>query len=67
MSDHDETPPRPGSTGQGYPEDDQPGVGIDAKDHPEDDVTPDDDVPETSTREDGDAGQATGNPNAAGG
>jgi hypothetical protein len=67
MTDHEEEQPRPGSTGQGYPEDNQPGAGIDAKDHPEDDVTPDDDAPETSTREDGDASQATGNPNAAGG
>ena len=67
MSDHDETPPRAGSTGQGYPEENQPGAGIDATDHPEDDVTPDDDAPATSRRQDGDPSQATGNPGAAGG
>jgi hypothetical protein len=55
------------TTGQGYPEENQPGTGIDARDHAEDDVTPDDEAPETSTKRDGDPSQATGNPNAAGG
>lgn len=55
------------TTGQGYPEENQPGTGIDARDHPEDDVTPDHDAARTSTREDGDPSQATGNPKAAGG
>jgi hypothetical protein len=56
------------TTGQGYPEESQPGLGIDAHDHPENDVTPDDDrAPETSTSDDGDPSQATGNPKAAGG
>jgi len=55
------------TTGQGYPEENQPGTGIDARDHAEDDVTPDDDAPDTSPSRDGDPSQATGNPNAAGG
>lgn len=55
------------TTGQGYPEENQPGTGIDARDHAEDDVTPDGDAPETSPAQDGDPSQATGNPNAAGG
>lgn len=56
------------TTGQGYPEENQPGTGIDAHDHAEDDVTPDDEhAPETSSTNDGDPSQATGNPNAAGG
>lgn len=55
-------------TGQGGPEESQPGTGIDAGDHPEQDVTPDDAAaPRTSTPEDGDPSQATGNPKAAGG
>ena len=36
------------TTGQGYPEESQPGTGIDARDHAEDDVTPDGDPPQTS-------------------
>jgi hypothetical protein len=55
------------TTGQGYPEENQPGLGIDARDHPEDDVTPEDDAPEASSERDGDPSQATGNPKAAGG
>jgi hypothetical protein len=63
----DETPPRRGDTGQGYPEQGQPGLGIDAGEHPEDDVAPAHDAPRTSTDDDGDPGRATGNPGAAGG
>jgi len=37
------------------------------RDHPEADVTPDADAPETSTKHDSDPSQATGNPKAAGG
>ena len=55
------------TTGQGYPEEQPAGAGIDARDHPEDAVVDGDDAPSTSPRRDGDAGQATGNPKAAGG
>lgn len=56
------------TTGQGYPEENQPGTGIDAHHHAEDDVTPDaDDAADTTKREDGDPSHATGNPHAAGG
>ena len=55
------------TTGQGYPEEQPAGAGIDAHDHPEDDVTDAGDAPSTSSGRDGDAGQATGNPRAAGG
>jgi hypothetical protein len=65
--DHAEATPRERDTGQGYPEESQPGTGIDARDHPEDDLAPSHDAPETSTDEDGDPSQATGNPKAAGG
>lgn len=48
--------------GEGYPEDGQPGTGIDPKDHAENEIA------STGHREsrDGDPGQATGNPKAAG-
>ena len=55
------------TTGQGYPEEQPAGAGIDAHDHPEDDVTDADNAPSTSPQRDGDPGQATGNPRAAGG
>ena len=58
-------PPR--STGQGYPEEEPAGASpIEGHERgPEADVgTPS--APETSAREEGDAGQATGNPGAAG-
>ncbi|MEJ7825998.1 MAG: hypothetical protein WKF48_11240 [Solirubrobacteraceae bacterium] len=55
------------NTGVGYPEEQPSGGGIDAREHAENDATPEHDAPETSSQEDGDAGQATGNPNAAGG
>ena len=55
------------TTGQGYPEEQPAGAGIDAHDHPEDDVTDSHDAPSTSSRRDGDPWQATGNPRAAGG
>ena len=60
-------PPATDTTGQGYPEESQPGTGIDAHDHAEDDVTPDTEAPETSPRRDSEPSKATGNPNAAGG
>ena len=63
MSDHEAKD----TTGQGYPEENQPGTGIDAHEHAEDDVTPDHDAPHSGKSEDGDPSQATGNPNAAGG
>ena len=65
--DEDESTPGRKDTGQGYPEQGQPGSGIDAREHAEDDVTPDHDAPETSADDDGDPSQATGNPDAAGG
>ena len=66
QEDHD-APEGATSTGQGYPEEQPAGAGIDARDHPEDDVTDADDAPSTSSKRDGDPGQATGNPRAAGG
>jgi hypothetical protein len=60
----DEKPPT--DAGEGYPEDSQPGTGIDPRKHPENEVT-EGDAPETSVAGDGDPGQATGNPKAAGG
>jgi hypothetical protein len=57
--------PPPTDAGAGYPEDSQPGTGIDPKDHAENQIGGDD-APETRAPEDGDAGQATGNPRAAG-
>ena len=59
--------PKRETTGQGYPEEHEPGTGIDARDHAEDEVTPDHDAARTSKDEDGDPSQATGNPHAAGG
>jgi hypothetical protein len=55
------------TTGQGYPEEQPAGAGIDAGDHPEDDVADGGDAPQTSPERDGDPAQATGNPKAAGG
>jgi hypothetical protein len=56
---------QPTDAGAGYPEDSPPGTGVDPKKHPENEVT-DADAPGTTTPEDGDPGQATGNPKAAG-
>ncbi len=69
IDEHEDTDPPDGAdtTGQGYPEEQPAGAGIDARDHPEDDVADGDDAPETSPERDGDADQATGNPKAAGG
>jgi hypothetical protein len=69
IDEHDSAAPEGATTttGQGYPEEQPPGAGIDARDHPEDDVTEAGDAPKTSPGRDGDAGQATGNPRAAGG
>lgn len=66
MNDDADTTRRERDTGQGYPEESQPGTGIDPHEHAENDVTPAHDAPQTSTARDGDAGQATGNPKAAG-
>jgi hypothetical protein len=63
MNEEREEPPT--DAGEGYPEDNQPGTGIDPKEHPENEVTGDD-APDTSSAEDGDPGQATGNRRAAG-
>jgi hypothetical protein len=53
---------QPTDAGAGYPEDGQPGTGMDPQDHSENDV------PSGRSQEsrDGDPGQATGNPKAAG-
>jgi hypothetical protein len=67
MNHDDDTERQEETTGQGYPEESQPGLGIDAHEHAEDEVTPDEDAPEASTDKDGDPSQATGNPKAAGG
>ncbi len=63
MTERDQPPT---DVGAGYPEDSQPGTGIDAHDHAEDDI-PDEDGPKTKPRRDGEASEATGNPKAAGG
>lgn len=63
----DDAPEGADTTGQGYPEEQPPGAGIDARDHPEDDVVDAGDAPSPSAERDGDPGQATGNPRAAGG
>ena len=65
--DDDQAPEGATTTGQGYPEEQPAGAGIDAHDHPEDEVGDHDDAPTTSPERDGDPGQATGNPRAAGG
>jgi hypothetical protein len=67
MTEHDDTQRRERDVGQGYPEEGEPGTGIDAREHAEDDVTPDHDAPQASTDDDGGPSQATGNPHAAGG
>ncbi len=67
IDEHDEPAAADGeTTGQGYPEEQPPGAGIDAREHPEDDLDEGADAPTTSPRRDGDPGQATGNPRAAG-
>ena len=58
--------------GQGYPEENQAGTGAGTGAHTEQrsDNEPDngsDDAPRTSPQDEGDPGQATGNPRAAGG
>ncbi len=63
MTEHEQPPT---DVGEGYPEDSQPGTGIDPKQHPENEI-PEGDPPDTTTPEDGDPDQATGNPKAAGG
>ena len=62
----DDDQPPPTDSGVGLPEDAPPGMGVDPKRHPENRVG-DDEAPDTSGPHDGDAGQATGNPRAAGG
>lgn len=51
--------------GAGLPEDAPPGMGMVPSEHSENAVG-DDDAPSTATSQDGDPGQATGNPSAAG-
>jgi hypothetical protein len=61
----DEREQQPTDAGEGLPEEGRPGMGIDPKEHPENEVDGDG-APQTSGPEDGDPGQATGNPKAAG-
>lgn len=63
----DDSDPQKHTTGQGYPEEKEPGMGIDAHDHAEDDVASDVDAPESTPGRDSDPSTATGNPRAAGG
>ena len=58
-----EQPPK--DVGAGLPEDAPEGLGIDPAEHAEND-TADDHAPQTTSADDGDPGQATGNPGAAG-
>ncbi len=64
-----ERPQQPATdSGAGLPEDGQPGTGVDPKQHPENEQADDGGrAPTTSSPEDGDPAQATGNPRAAGG
>ena len=67
-SEHDEQPGAQ-DIGQGYPEENQPGTGSGAHSEQRSDNEPDngsDDAPRTSPQDEGDPGQATGNPRAAG-
>jgi hypothetical protein len=61
MSEHEQ---QPTDAGEGYPEDGQPGTGIDPAEHAENEVAGN--APDANQRDDGDPGQATGNPKAAG-
>jgi hypothetical protein len=56
----------PTDVGAGYPEDSQPGTGIDPREHAENKL-PDTDAPDNKPRRDGEPSEATGNPKAAGG
>jgi len=67
MDEHEDSAARERDTGMGYPEEAPAGSGIDPREHPENEVTPDHDEPHTNSEEDGDPAQATGNPKAAGG
>jgi hypothetical protein len=66
MIEHDDDTAGKRDAGLGYPEEEPSSGGIDPREHAENEVTPDHDAPHTSTPRDGDAGQATGNPRAAG-
>ena len=55
----------PTDVGEGLPEDAPEGMGIDPSEHAENDAAGDE-APDTTPSKDGDPGQATGNPNAAG-
>jgi hypothetical protein len=65
MTETSEDPPT--DSGAGYPEDGGPGTGVDPKKHAENENADADAAPQTSAPQDGDPGQATGNPRAAGG
>jgi hypothetical protein len=56
---------QPTGVGAGLPEDAPAGIGMDPSEHSENEVA-DDAAPDTTSAHDGDPGQATGNPRAAG-
>ena len=65
MSDDERARQRERDVGQGYPEEQPTGTGIDAHEHPEDDIDAGD-APPAARPEDSDPSTATGNPKAAG-
>lgn len=65
MTERPEHEQPPTDAGEGLPEDGQPGTGIDPREHAENEAAASD-APKTGAHEDGDPGQATGNPRAAG-
>ncbi len=64
MSERHDEPPT--DSGEGLPEDGGPGTGIDPRAHPENEAAGADAPSAAAAPEDGDPGQATGNPRAAG-
>jgi hypothetical protein len=62
MSEREE---QPTDAGEGLPEDAPSGMGIDPSEHAENEAA-EADAPATTSSKDGDPGQATGNPRAAG-
>jgi hypothetical protein len=54
----------PTDVGEGYPEDAPPGTGIDPQEHAENELSTEQSA--AGANRDGDPGQATGNPKAAG-
>jgi hypothetical protein len=63
MNERHDQPPT--DSGEGLPEDGQPGTGVDPREHPENEAAGTG-ASDAGDAKDGDAGQATGNPRAAG-